>query len=115
MFRFEPCNNFASNASFDWLAAQIPSVEFKQVERATDGACECAVAADQLKYGKPVLVANNCLAIDQARAGPGTAGLPAAPPATAKAYHFHAAMLRFFANASRQPRRCHTGAELLTP
>src|SRR5262249_43610536 len=55
-------------AFLDRLAAQIAAVELKQIERAKDGTSECAVAADQIKNGKSVLVTDDSLAINQARA-----------------------------------------------
>jgi len=54
-------------ALLNWLAAQILAVKLKQIERAEDGTRKYAVAADQIKDGKPVLVANNRFAVDQAR------------------------------------------------
>ena len=57
-------------ALLNWLAAQILAVKLKQIERAEDGTRKCAVAADQIKDGKPVLVANNRFAVDQARMRP---------------------------------------------
>ena len=51
---------------FDWLASQVSTVQLKQVEHAMHGTGECVVAADQLKDRKPVLVANDCLAVDLA-------------------------------------------------
>jgi hypothetical protein len=45
---------------------QIPSVEFQQVEGAKDRGRFAAMTSDQLKDGKPVFVANDRFAVDQA-------------------------------------------------
>ena len=63
MLRCEPLSNLASAR----LPPQIPAVELEQVERAKHGGCFAAVTADQVKDGKAVLVANDRLAVDQAR------------------------------------------------
>ena len=48
------------------LAAQIPAIKLKQIESAQDRTCERTMAADQIKHGKAVLVADNRLPINQA-------------------------------------------------
>jgi hypothetical protein len=53
-------------ARLDRLAPQIVAVELKQIERAMHGTADCAVAADQIKNGKPVLIANDSFAVDGA-------------------------------------------------
>jgi hypothetical protein len=50
----------------DRASPQIPSVEFQQVERAKDRGRFAAMAPDQLKDGKPVLIADDGLAINYA-------------------------------------------------
>jgi hypothetical protein len=52
----------------DWLAAQIATIKLKQIERAKDRTRERTVTTNQIKDRKAILVANDCLPIDQARA-----------------------------------------------
>jgi hypothetical protein len=70
MLKCDLLSNLASNRLRFSIGSRrkIPSVKLKQIERAMHGALECAVAADQIKDRKPVLVANDGLAVDQARA-----------------------------------------------
>src|SRR5262249_17343467 len=68
--RFEPRNSFGEQRFplLDRLTAQIFSVEFKQIECAKHGTGERAMAADQVKDSKSVLIADDRFAVDQAGA-----------------------------------------------
>jgi hypothetical protein len=53
-------------AGFDRLATQILAVEFEQIECAEDYTGRVSLAADQVEYGKPLLVAGDGFAVDYA-------------------------------------------------
>src|SRR5579862_9650470 len=55
-------------ARLDRKLAQILAVKRQKVERAMDGGCIASLPPDQLEDGEPVFVADDCLAVDQARA-----------------------------------------------
>jgi hypothetical protein len=51
-------------AFLDWLAVQIPTVKLKQIEGAEESRGFAAVAANLIKYGEPIFVANDCFTVD---------------------------------------------------
>jgi hypothetical protein len=54
-------------ALLDRLRPNVLAVHLKQVERAEDSPGIGAVAADEVKHGKPVVVANDGFGVDDAR------------------------------------------------
>ena len=55
-------------AGFDRLATQILAVKLEQVEGAKDCRRGPAVCADEIEHRKSVLVGDDCLAVNEARA-----------------------------------------------
>jgi hypothetical protein len=55
-------------AGFNRLATQILAVELKQIEGAKDRSRTRLVPADKVKYRKALLIGDDRLAVDQARA-----------------------------------------------
>ena len=54
-------------AVLDRLAPDVLAVHLEEIERAQDGAHVGGVAADDVEHGEPIVVADDCLAVDDAR------------------------------------------------